>query len=137
MKKLFVYPMYTLMLIVLLSVSAYSKQLDIKEGNWSWSVNMQMMGMQIPPAKYNDCMKKDSLVPQEKDQAEGCTLIENTISGNTVKWKIKCKDENGNISTSEGKLTYTNTTAKGEIILQTQGMNMKSIINGKYIGPCK
>lgn len=137
MQKFVAYSIFIFTFTALLSVCAYSKTLDMKEGLWSWSVSMQMMGMQMPPVKYNDCMKKDGLVPQEKDQAEGCKIIENSIAGNTVKWKIKCKDENGQSSTSKGKLTYTKTTAKGEIILKAGDMNMKSTINGKYIGPCK
>lgn len=132
MKKVF----YTLILLAILSISAYSKQLDIKEGNWSWSVSMEMMGMVMPATTYNDCITKEDLVPQEKQQAEGCKVIKNSISGNTVNWKVECQGENGK-STSTGKITYTNTTAKGEIVVNAQGMNMKSKMNGKYIGSCK
>ncbi len=136
MQKSLGYYLSALTLSVLLSVPAYSKQLEIKEGMWSWSVSMEMMGMLMPAVSYNDCVSKKDFVPQEKEQAEGCKTIENSIHGNTVKWKVVCEDENGK-STSTGKLVYTKTTAKGEIVVNAQGMNMKSIINGKYIGSCK
>ncbi|WP_373073965.1 DUF3617 domain-containing protein [Sulfurimonas sp.] len=136
MKKLLTYPVFILLSLAVFSVNVYSKQLDIKEGMWSWSVRMEMMGMVVPSTTYSDCITKEDLVPQEKQQANGCKVIEKKIVGNTVKWKIECKDENGK-STSTGKITYTKTTAKGEIVVNAQGMNMKSNINGKYIGSCK
>jgi len=137
MQKSMGYYLSILTLSTLLSVPAYSNSLDIKEGKWSWSMSMEMMGMMMPPVTYDACVTKDDVVPQQQNQADGCKILQNKISNNTVTWKVECRGENGK-STSTGKLIYTKTTANGEIVVTTQGASMVSKLKGKYIGgSCK
>lgn len=132
MQKLFRLSVFFL----LFTLGADAKPIDLKEGMWQWSMTMEMMGMKMPAVTYSDCMTQKDLVPQQQKEGEECKVIENSISDNTVRWKIECQSEAG-VTTSVGKIVYTHTSAEGEISIENQGMQMKSTISGQYSGPCR
>jgi len=131
MKKIY----SALICLAFLSVSSSAQQIDFKEGMWQWSMTMEMMGMKMPPITYSDCMTQKELIPQQEQENENCKIIQQSITDNVVEWKIECPSEVG-VTSSEGKIVYTDTTAQGEISVSSQGMSMKSTINGQYQGPC-
>lgn len=124
------------LLAIMFSVSAYSKTPEVKEGMWSWSMTMEMAGMQMPAMVYDDCVSKKDFIPQQKTPGQKCKMLKNKVSKEGVEWKMECTSEAGK-STSSGKIIYTKITAKGQIDVITQGMTMKSKITGKYTGKCK
>ena len=125
-------------LLFVVGLSVYAKDIDIKTGMWEWSATMQMQGVsfKMPPTKYTSCITKEDLIPKQSNQLEQCRILKNKIVNNTVEWSIECNNEAGK-STSEGKIVYTKTTAKGEIFVKSHGMTMVSKITGKRIGSCK
>lgn len=115
-----------------------------KEGQWEITTTMNIPGMpegMNRPVTYKVCMDKKNAVPPMKDRQdtkdEQCKMTEQKVSGNTVTYKIQCKDG----TVSKGKITYsgnsfegvTTTTTKGE---GRQAMTIKSEMKGRYLGPC-
>jgi len=136
MNKLIKRLVYILLATLMIGVSLNASELDIEDGMWEWTTVMEMSGMSLPPMTYSSCITKEDLIPQESSTEQQCKMIKNKIVGNSVVWKMECSSEAG-ISTSEGKMTYNSSTAKGEIKITTQGMTMISKIKGHRTGGCK
>ena len=131
MKK-FNYSLFVLLFIF--SSSVYAQSFDIKEGRWSWRINMDMMG-QTQSFNYSHCISKKDLIPQQQKRGESCNIVDSRYSNNLVTWKVICQSAVGQ-SISTGKIRYTETTANGNIDMSVSGMNIKSKISGEYIGSC-
>ena len=138
MNKLTHYLFSATLFICFISVSANASEPDVKPGMWEWTMTMEVPGMQfaLPPVVYESCVTKKDFVPQQSNPDQECKMLENKVTNNSVQWKIECSSD-GSKSLSEGKILYSNTTAKGEIKVTTQGMTMISKLNGRYTGKCK
>lgn len=136
MKKLVAGFLIAILPIYFLSGCADANEPNIKEGEWKWTMTMEMAGMQMPPVSYSSCVTKEDLVPQQPNQNQQCKMLKNKTTSDSVEWEVECKSEAGK-SISKGKMTYSGSTAKGEIDIITQGMTMKSKITGSRIGNCK
>lgn len=125
-------------MMLLAMTHSQAATVDMQPGMWEWIMTMEMQGvpMAIPPTTYSDCLSKDDLVPRQPQQGNQCKLVESDVSGDSVSWKIECPTPNG-ASISEGRMTYKGTTATGEMNAITQGMTMKSTLNGRRTGACK
>jgi len=114
----------------------------LEEGEWEMTTMMEMSGMPagmpgIPPMTHRQCLTSDMMVPaQGNQQNRDCEKIEQTVSGNTVRWSMSCM-ANGITSEMKGTTTYTGNTMKGTMHMISQGMSMTSRISGKRLGPCK
>lgn len=126
------------LLASLTSIPAQAAEIDMKPGMWQWTMTTEMKGMPfaLPPTTYSSCTTTEDLVPKQPKEPKGCKMLENKISGNDVTWKMECNGEGGQ-ALSEGKMTYSGTTAKGEVQVTTQGMAMTSKISGLRTGECK
>ena len=125
------------LLVGFVSTSVYAGEPNVKSGMWKWSMTMQMAGMsfELPPTTYSSCLTKKDLIPQAPNTNEQCKMLKNRVTSDGVEWKMECRSEAGK-STSEGKMIYSKTRAKGEITVQTNGMTMVSKVSGHYIGNC-
>lgn len=125
---------------VLLSIGnmAYPAGIDMKEGEWriSSEASMKMEGMSMPPVvdESTYCLTRDDFVPKGKNEEE-CRVVHKKVSGDTVFWRIECKNGKG-----EGEITYHRTTYKGKMRMTAvddgQKMTMDIKLSGKYLGPC-
>lgn len=124
--------------LFLSSVSVQAAGVNMQPGMWQWSMTMEMPGMPMamPPTVYSSCLTEDDMVPKQSAQDGQCKTLRNDIKGNSVSWKIECTTDGG-VSVSEGTMTYSGTSASGEIKSSTQGMTMMSTISGKRTGSCK
>jgi hypothetical protein len=124
----------------ILAVSPVSA-VDLVEGEWETITETMLEGMPfaMPAMTATQCLTKQDLLPG-KDEKNGCTFSEQKISGNTVHWKVTCKDRE---ATSEitGEITFAGKNYKGTTrVLLTDGnsqsttMTMK--LSGRYLGPC-
>jgi len=138
MKKLTHYIFTLIFFIFFISVPVNASEPDVKLGMWEWSMTMEMPGMQfaMPPVVYESCVTKKDFIPQQSSPDQKCETIDTKVTKNSAEWKIECTSD-GSKSLSEGKILYSNTTAKGEIKVITQGMTMISKLNGHYTGKCK
>jgi hypothetical protein len=132
--------MKKMLFIIIFFIVATANALELKEGLWEMSSKIEMKGMPVkmPVQKFKQCITKDKAVPidtQEKDMK--CKVVEQKISGNTIYWKIICKDKEGE-TVITGKGTYKSDKFEGETKIKTQdGTEMIQHISGEWIGKCK
>lgn len=138
MNKLTHYIFSLTLFLSFISVPINASEPNVKLGMWEWSMTMKMQGMQfsLPPITYESCVTKKDFIPQQSNPEQTCKILNSKVTKNNVQWKIECSSGDGK-SLSEGKILYSNTTAKGEINVITQGMTMISKLNGRYTGKCK
>lgn len=112
---------------------------DFKEGLWEITMQMEMSGMpmQMPPQKFSQCITKDNNIPMKKEEDKNCKIESKKISGNTISYKVVCKEKDGTYVTT-GTITYKGDTFTGNIEVKTpDGMQMKQKMSGKWTGKCK
>lgn len=131
--------------IVSYAFFASAQEIEMKEGLWEITTKMDIPGENIPSMSYTYtlCLTKKNMIPyedmQDKDEngfKPNCKLIEYKIKGNTILWKIKCKDKKG-VSITTGKTTYTGDTFEGIVKVKTASREMTMYQKGKWIGSCE
>jgi hypothetical protein len=113
-----------------------SLAIDMSEGKWEHTIEVQMEGMPSMPFTTTQCMTKKNLVPCERN----CTIDEEKITGNKIAWKKKCIEKSA-VTESEGEITYNGTTYSGSMntkIKDKRGAVMNSMMKmkGRRIGDC-
>lgn len=132
-----------LLLPVVLAPLCASAAPKMNEGEWQFEMQMQMKGapVNLPPMKFNNCMKPGDLVPKPEQQMKECRKSDEKISGNTVSWTMRCTHQNAETET-RGTATFNGDTMNGNIdqTLKSGGkvqMTSSGKLVGKRIGPCK
>lgn len=123
---------------------ALAQQPNLTEGNWEITTRMEMPGMpfQMPPQKHNQCITKKDFVPDQSSKNRDCKVSDQKVTGNTVSWKMYCKDKDGTTE-GEGKITYAGSSYDGMMMAKVtppkggESMTMKMNFTGKHTGPCK
>jgi len=98
------------------------------------------MPQQMPPTTFKQCITKSDPVVKNQDKSYDCKTTALKVSGGTVTYEISCKGKDGTM-VSSGKNTYTGRAMEGQATTSFKmgdqpAMQMKSIMKGKYIGPC-
>ena len=131
-----------LILPVICLANACSAAQVLEEGEWEMTTQTEMSGMPegmpaLPAAVHRQCLTNDMMVPAQANQGDqGCETIEQSVSGNTVTWRMRCTS-NGITSEMNGSNTYSGDTMTGTMHMVSQGITMISHTTGKRIGPCK
>ncbi len=110
---------------------------DINPGKWQSKSVMKIAGMPFspPPITYTHCMTEEDTVPRSPESEDKCTMVDTSVSGNTVTWRMECESEGGK-SISTGSITYNGDSYAGTVDVVTSGMTMNSTITGKRLGAC-
>jgi len=118
--------------------SAQAADLNMEPGMWKWISTLEIEGMElpIPPVTYSSCITKQDLIPKKPEDDQGCKNIDQKITDNSVQWKMEC-NEDGDITVAEGKISYSGTSAKGNIQVTTKGMKMITKLKGERTGACE
>ncbi|MBP1746972.1 MAG: lipoprotein [Deltaproteobacteria bacterium] len=141
--------MYRSIVFVLVTVCFFviathaNSEPNFQEGMWEMTMSATMTGLDgmMPPMQAKSCMMKKDLSP-EKFHSEGdCKAKDIKISGDTVKWRVSCKTEDG-VFDGTGTMVYKGTTFEGNTQISGKDedgekMEIKTKIIGKRIGPCK
>ena len=118
---------------------------EMKEGLWEITTKAEMKGMpnnQMPAMTMKQCMTKKDMTPKPANKGEqNCKMKDQKVMGDTVTYAMECRDKDGTVTESTGKMTYkgdsfegsNNVTMKGK---QGPPMQMTSRMTGKYLGPC-
>lgn len=126
--------------LFLFFIVSIAEAMELKEGLWEMTSKMEMKGMpmELPSQKFRRCITKDKAVPMEmEDKDVKCKVVEQKITGNTIFWKVICKDKEGETIIT-GKGTYNSDKFDGETKVKTSdGVEMVQHIKGKWIGKCK
>ena len=108
---------------------------NLQEGLWEITSKMQMMGMNMPAVKHNQCITRENAVPDSSQPNQECKIVETSVNGDTVSWKMVCKTPEGE-SKINGEITYNGDTFKGTLKIDMQGMEMVQNMSGRRIGDC-
>ena len=108
---------------------------NLQEGLWEITSKMQMMGMNMPAVKHNQCITRENAVPDSSQPNQECKIVETSVNGDTVSWKMVCKTPEGE-SKMNGEITYNGDTFKGTLKIDMQGMEMVQNMSGRRIGDC-
>jgi hypothetical protein len=138
-----------LAVLLVLSVSGPALCADpaIRQGMWEVTTEMDMSGMPgmpegmagfgMKPMTTTQCMGGDDPVPdQGSDQENDCEVLEQSVKGGTVTWKVKCRTDQGDMM-STGEITYTGDTFKGYNKTDMGGSKITQKMSGRRIGDCK
>lgn len=130
--------------VLIIAPSAFAGEVNMKEGLWDITSKMEMPGMPfpIPPMTHTQCITEKDMIPKGKDvNDQGCKIVDQNISNNTVTWSMNCSQD-GQVMKSTGKITYSGTTFAGEVKMNTANpmgdgnMDVTTVMSGKYIGEC-
>lgn len=132
-----------LLLPLLLAPLCIAAAPKMNEGEWQFEMQMQMKGMPVnmPPMRFNNCMKPGDPVPKPEQQAKECRKSDEKISGNTVSWTMLCNHQNTEME-MRGTATFNGDTMNGTMdqTMRAGGrvqMTSSGKLSGKRIGPCK
>lgn len=118
--------------LVVLAAPAWSAGSDEL---WEITTTMKMQGMAMPGMKSKSCIAKDGAYNPDADKKDkNCTTTDYKVSGNTVKWAMKCTGKNA--MTGTGEMTKTADAMKGTFNMQAEGMAMVQVMEGKRVGTC-
>ena len=114
---------------------------NMNPGQWQITTQTEMegmSGMNIPPVTYSQCIRKEDMVPQNKDESQECQVTDIQEHGDTVSWKITCSGQNGKMQ-GTGTVTYKGDTMTGvmDMVIEEAGMRIKNKMSGKRIGDCQ
>ena len=132
---------YLLLTALFALFTSANADINIHEGEWEITNNIEMSGglsMKMPSTTVTQCINKEKIVPKtDKKINKYCTISEQNIEGDTVTWKMQCK----NNMHSEGSVTYHGETFEGTINTKTEIPNMGTMsmiihMKGKRIGEC-
>jgi len=113
-----------------------------QEGEWQIATQTEIPGVPFtPPAiTMRQCLTIKDRIPQGKDASGECKVVEQSSSGDTMRWTMRCGDANGTTE-AKGEVTYSGKTMKGvsRITTSSRGetMQMTSRMTGHRIGPCQ
>ena len=116
--------------------------IPVKPGMWETTMTMTSPMFPQPLVETTtECVDKsefsiDDLMPA--DQSE-CSIIESSVDGNTLHWKMQCQTQGGS---GEGGGTFVSNGDSGtgdmnmKMTGQGQSFEMQNSWKGKHIGPC-
>jgi hypothetical protein len=129
--------------LIMLGISGITPlcaEVNMTEGKWeiTTQISMEGMPMQMPVTKVTQCITKQNVVPQSTEK--NCKVLSHSISGNTVRWKVRCEEKEGTTE-GEGEITYTGNSYKGYMMAKMteksgQTHTVKMNLSGKRIGEC-
>ena len=125
--------------LVVLFLAANAAALDLEEGMYEMTSQVEMQGMAIPPSTVIQCLTREDPVPNPSADGGDCEMLDMTTDGDTVRWTMECRQE-GQKMTSTGEMTYRGDRFEGTLktVMGPQAGNMTMIttITGKRVGDC-
>ena len=109
---------------------------NLQEGLWEITSKMEMMGMNMPAMKHNQCITRENAVPESSQQDQQCRMVKSSTKGDTVNWEMVCDSPEGK-SKMTGEITYHGDTFEGILRIDMEGMGMIQHMTGRRIGECQ
>lgn len=116
---------------------------NMTPGMWEITTRTEMPGMpvQMPPQSIRHCYRAEDL-KESKDALPAdktCKIDGFRQEGNTVRWKMSCKGDEGPMSGS-GEITYAGQSYGGTVAMAGkaggQAFNVTQKYSGKRVGDC-
>ncbi len=127
--------------LVATGVLVYAQN-PMRAGRWEVSMQMQMVGMQMPEMKSAQCVTEDDLrrnpasgLPNAaQDTPDNCKISDYKVAGNRVTWKMACTGREA--MTGDGDLSFVGDAYAGTINVKTGATSMAVKMTGKRLGDC-
>lgn len=102
---------------------------------WDMTAKMEMPGMPMamPAMKSKTCIPKNGAYAPKQDNQD-CQESDVRVSGNTIRWKMRCTGKEP--MEGSGEMTRTADMLKGTIKINSRQGEMTQILDGKRIGTC-
>jgi hypothetical protein len=134
---------YTVLLFCQFSMPAFAEGIPIEPGRWEMTSTMNMPMLPQPRVSSDiECIRESELSPEamtEEGMDSSCSYDSRVVDGNTMKWAMDCKLEEG-ASHGEWEVTSHGDTLVGEgavtVDVQGQAMVMTMLWEGKRVGAC-
>jgi hypothetical protein len=129
------------LVLLLLTTAALAEGPTLKPGKWEFVTTSKMPMLPEPRTETStECITEEDADPAKHlVDEEDCTLKERKTQGDTLKWTVECRTDEGSMS-GNGHLTANGTTANGgmEMKVSAEGMEMtiETDWKGKRIGDC-
>ena len=117
--------------------------IQMKEGLWEMTGDMEMAGQKTASPTIQHCITKKDLAPTWGQEMPGAKCkTDQKITGSSVTWNMSCALQGGASMKMTGKVTYTGKQFSGgaNVVMKMDGMGeMKGsmTMSGRYIGACK
>ena len=124
----------------LVSISVHADSLKLKPGLWETTVTSTNSFSGTTTQTETECVVEAEFDPRTmfKD-AEGCELVDNNLSGNTLTYSLVC-DVQGTKANIEGMYTTEGDIGSGNMNLEmsfgNQTMTMENSFDARRIGDC-
>lgn len=120
---------------------------NMQEGSWETTLQMKMEGLPFPMPpmtfKTTQCLTKKDLVPNTASKDQKCEVADQKVSGNTVTWKVTCREKDGSASLGDGEVSYSGASYAGVIRMkfldksgQPAGTSTTTTLAGRRVGDC-
>ena len=112
-----------------------------RDGRWEVKMEMQMVGMTMPPQTLTQCVTKEEAADPQKGMPQtgrganptDCKISDHKVDGNKVTWSMACpKDQ----MTGAGEFLYSADTYTGTMKMNSRGQDMTMKYSGKRLGDC-
>jgi hypothetical protein len=117
-------------------------EMDLYEGKWETVMEMTMEGasFKIAPTISTQCITKDDPVPKGSERQKNCKVLENTITGSMVTWKVRCVEKDYS-NEGTGEILYSGASYAGKMLMtmtnkKGASRNIHVKMSGKRIGDC-
>lgn len=79
---------------------------NMQPGRWEITSTLEMpgMGFGLPSSKQIQCITDEQIIPQAQQENGQCRVIDQSVRGNVVTWRVKCKSGAGSME-SLGEIT--------------------------------
>ena len=135
-------PAALLLMVLAVAGTRVTAAPDVRVGMWETTVQSVIEGMPMspPPMTHRACVTEQDLVPHTESPGQECNILEHSVSGNNVNWRIQCSHE-GMTTSGTGRITYAGDRYQGTVEMTMQSaqmgsMKMKQTMAGRRIGDC-
>lgn len=110
---------------------------NLQTGEWAMTTKMEIpdAAYAMPALNYRKCISNEMMDPSQINPGGECTMLEQTVLGNTYSWHMRCTAETG-ITNIKGDATYNGDSMQGDAHISSKKIRMVRHIHGHHIGPC-
>ena len=132
---------YVVVSVLVLAGSLVAQGSVRRDGRWEVKMEMQMVGMTMPPQTLNQCVTKEEAADPQKGMPQtgrganpsDCKISDYKEVGNKVTWSMMCEKSQ---MSGTGEFLYMGDTYTGTMKMNAQGQDMTMKYSGKRLGDC-
>jgi hypothetical protein len=134
---------YTFFAMLLSGGAAAQTGPNVEPGLWQTRVETQLPDapMATRTVTRRQCITREDLIPRTEQGEANCNVVENRVSGNTVRWRMRCLQGKAGVE-SNGTVIYSGEIFKGRVLSkinsgQQETVKITQTLSGHRVGACK